>query len=584
MEKVTVYFLLILKGLPADEAFTRSHFDKISIMISQDSIDGLKSRIDIVDVIGNYVELKKAGANYKGLCPFHDEKSPSFSVSPSKQFYHCFGCQASGDAIKFVMEYEKLSYPEAIEKLAAQYNYSLAYTEGQPRQQRSQLMERLNDWYRSLLDKTPTAMQYLIERGVYESSIEHFGIGYAPASHLTINFIKQQQFSMAEAVELGVAGESEGRQYARFIERITFPIHAPNGAIVGFGGRTITGHQAKYVNSPQTKLFNKSRLLYAYNHARETIHKRKEMIVTEGYLDVIMLHQAGFTQAVATLGTALTSEHLPLLRKGEPRIIMAYDGDAAGRAAALKASKLLSASGFDGGVVLFEGGRDPADMVKEGRVEELGAMFRKPTPFIDFVLATTLGNYDLSNPRAKEQAMQEATGYLKTLSPLMQEEYKRHLAARLGISPSLIRVGSQQIRSAVPAPAAAATPASVRDLWELSLIKTVLERPDVVDALLDFISPRMLRFHPREFELALQGDSGQPGLIEIVMDENIPVFADDDTLKSELIYFLRKYYEQQLQLVARDISIDYEKRNFLNRQIRGKIAKLKKGELVGIDA
>ncbi|MEJ2467891.1 MAG: CHC2 zinc finger domain-containing protein, partial [Campylobacterales bacterium] len=226
-------------------------------MITQDSIDGLKSRLDIVDIIGNYVELKKAGANYKGLCPFHDEKSPSFSVSPGKQFYHCFGCQASGDAIKFVMEYEKLTYPEAIEKLAGQYNYSLQYTAGKPQQQRSQLMEKLNDWYRSLLDKTPTAMQYLIERGVFESSIEHFGIGYAPASHLTINFIKQNQFSMAEAIDLGVAGASEGREYARFIERITFPIHAPNGAIVGFGGRTITGHQAKYVNSPQTKLFNK---------------------------------------------------------------------------------------------------------------------------------------------------------------------------------------------------------------------------------------------------------------------------------------------------------------------------------------
>ncbi|WP_345972769.1 DNA primase [Sulfurimonas diazotrophicus] len=552
-------------------------------MISQDSIDGLKSRIDIVDVIGNYVELKKAGANYKGLCPFHDEKSPSFSVSPSKQFYHCFGCQASGDAIKFVMEYEKLTYPEAIEKLAGQYNYSLAYTQGEPRQQRSQLMEKLNDWYRSLLDKTPTAMQYLHDRGIYESSIEHFGIGYAPASHLTLGFIKQNQFSMAEAVELGVAGESEGREYARFIERITFPIHAPNGAIVGFGGRTITGHQAKYVNSPQTKLFNKSRLLYAYNHARESIHKRKEMIVTEGYLDVIMLHQAGFTQAVATLGTALTSEHLPLLRKGEPRVIMAYDGDAAGRNAALKASKLLSAAGFDGGVVLFEGGRDPADMVKEGRVEELGAMFRQPRPFIDFVLETTLGQYDLANPRAKEQALAETTAYLKTLSPLMQEEYKRHLAARMGISPGLVRVGSQPVRTAAPTVAVAA-PSSHRDLWELSLIKTVLERPGVVDALLDFIAPQMLRFHAREFATALQGDSNQPELIHIVMDEAVPVFPDDETLKSELLIFLRKYYEHRRQAVMRDPSIPSDKKYFLNRQILGKIAKLKKGELVGVDA
>jgi len=225
-------------------------------MISQDSIDGLKTRLDIVDVIGNYVELKKAGSSFKGLCPFHDEKSPSFSVSPQKQFYHCFGCQASGDAIKFVMEYEKLPYPEAIEKLASQYNYSLNYTANAPAQ-RSQLLEKLNEWYQALLDKAPTAQQYLKERGIFESSIEHFGIGYAPASGQTINFIKQNAFPMAEAVELGVAGSDSGREFARFIERITFPIHAPNGSIVGFGGRTITGHQAKYINSPQTKLFNK---------------------------------------------------------------------------------------------------------------------------------------------------------------------------------------------------------------------------------------------------------------------------------------------------------------------------------------
>ena len=551
------------------------------LMITQDSIDGLKSRLDIVDVISNYVELKKAGANYKGLCPVHDEKSPSFSVSPSKQFYHCFGCQASGDGIKFVMEYEKLTYPEAIEKLAGQYNYSLAYTQGEPRQQRSQLMEKLNDWYRSLLDKTPDAVRYLQARGIYESSIEHFGIGYAPASHLSIQFIKQQQFSMAEAIALGLAGSSEGREYARFIERITFPIHAPNGAIVGYGGRTITGHQAKYVNSPQTKLFNKSRLLYAYNHARESVHKRKEMIVTEGYLDVIMLHQAGFTQAVATLGTALTREHLPLLRKGEPRIIMAYDGDNAGRNAALKASKLLSASGFDGGVVLFEGGRDPADMVKEGRIEELGSMFRTPRPFIEFVLEITLAQHDLTQPRAKEQALREATAYLKTLSPLMQEEYKRYLAARMGISAGLVRVEQQTVREAVPQDAMAP---QYRDLWELSLVKTVLELPATINMLLDFIAPQMLRFHAGEFQLALSGNSEAPALIAIAMDEAIPIFADESTLKKELVFFLRKHYEQKLQQIARDTAIDYDKRNFLNRQIRGKITKLKRGELVGIDA
>ena len=344
-------------------------------MITQDSIEALKARLDIVDVVGSYVELRKAGANYKAPCPFHDEKTASFVVSPAKQIYHCFGCGAGGDSIKFVMEHEKLSYPEALEKLASSYNFSLSYSEGKRDKPRSQLMEKMSSWYQYLLTNNPTALSYLKERGIYDSSIEKFSIGYAPDSNSTVNYIKSQFLNMNEAIEMGVVGSDGSRSFARFIERIMFPIHSANGTIVGFGGRTITGHQAKYVNSPETPYFNKSRLLYAYHQAKQSIHKTKQIIITEGYLDVIMLHQAGFDNAVATLGTALTPEHLPLLRKGEPEIVMAYDGDKAGRAAALKASKLLSAGGFSGGVVIFSEGLDPADMVKKGAVEELGDMF-----------------------------------------------------------------------------------------------------------------------------------------------------------------------------------------------------------------
>jgi len=355
-------------------------------MITQDSIEALKARLDVVDVVGSYVELKKSGANYKAPCPFHDEKSASFVVSPSKQIYHCFGCGVGGDSIKFTMEYEKLNYPEALEKLASNYNFTLSYSDNKHNKPRSQLMEKVNEWYQNLLTSKPTALAYIKERGIYESSVEKFGIGYAPDSNATINYIKAQLFNMSEAVEMGVVGYDGGRNFARFIERITFPIHSANGSIVGFGGRTITGHQAKYVNSPETPFFNKSRLLYAYHHAKQVVHKTKEIIITEGYLDVIMLHQAGFTNAVATLGTALTPEHLPLLRKGEPKVIMAYDGDKPGRAAALKASRLLSAGGFNGGVVIFGDGLDPADMVKNGAVEELATMFRNTKTFIEFVL------------------------------------------------------------------------------------------------------------------------------------------------------------------------------------------------------
>ncbi len=545
-------------------------------MISQDSIEGLKARVDIVDVISNYIEVKKAGANFKAVCPFHDEKSPSFVISPQKQIYHCFGCGAGGDAIKFVMEYEKLNYPEAIERLADQNNYTLHYTDNKnPNKQRSQLMERLSQWYQSLLNTMPAAQAYLKERGVSMASIEKFGIGYAPESFQTIQFIKSNQYSMAEAIELGVAGSEGGREYARFMERIIFPIHASNGASVGFGGRTITGHQAKYINSPQTPLFNKSRLLYAYDLARQAIYKHHQIIITEGYLDVVMLHQAGFNQAVATLGTALTPEHLPLLRKGEPRVIMAYDGDSAGRAAALKASKLLSAGGFDGGVVIFEGGQDPADMVHTGQIDTLNAMFHSPKPFIEFVLEELLRNFDLRNPKAKEQAMHESIGYLKTLSPLLQEEYKSFLAARLAISPSLIRL-TQQHESQNKTPHIS----KAYDVWELSLIKSMMENPALGDQILDYISSDMLQFHPFEFELVVQQQFDHPQLMAIALNEGIQSYSDEEALHKELITFLTQHYNRKLKKVLTQQHDSFEKKSFLIREIRGKISTLKRGQLV----
>lgn len=544
-------------------------------MITQDSIDALKARLDIVDVVGSYVELKRAGSSFKAPCPFHDEKSPSFVVNPARQSYHCFGCGVHGDSIKFVMEYEKLNYPEAIEKLAASTNFTLHYTEGGSQKKRSNLLETLNEWYQKLFEQNRTAQEYLNERGIYASSIERFGVGYAPASFETIRFLEQRRLPTAEALEQGALGKGEdGKLFARFIERITFPIHSPSGAIVGFGGRTITGHQAKYVNSPQTALFNKSRLLYAYHLARDTIFRRREIIVTEGYLDVVMLHQAGFTHAVATLGTALTAEHLPLLRKGEPKILLAYDGDKAGRAAALKASRLLSTGGFDGGVVLFEGGLDPADMVKNGEIEQLGALLRRPIPFIEFVISETIALYDLRDPKAKEAALHESVGFLKTLSPLLQEEYRPYLASKLGVSPSLIRIGQGKNAAAQP------INFSHHDVWELSLTKTLLERPHIIDSLLDFIDPTLLQYHGNEFESALRGNTDDPRLSALLMDDRIRSFEGDEGLKQELITFLITHYNRELKKVTTQNSVSFDQKSYLIRQFRDKIERLKRGELV----
>jgi len=545
-------------------------------MIAPDSIEALKTRLDIVDVVGNYVELKKAGANFKAPCPFHDEKSPSFVVSPAKQIYHCFGCGVTGDPIRFVMEYEKLNYPEAIEKLAEYYNFSLQYTQGGQKKTDTRLMEKVNDWYKTLLDSNPTAQAYLKERGIFESSIEKFGIGYAPASQQTITYIKSHMFDINEAIELGVLGRGENNIYARFIERITFPIQAANGSMVGFGGRTITGHQAKYVNSPQTKIFNKSRLLYAYNHAKESIYKHKEIIVTEGYLDVVMLHQAGFTNAVATLGTALTAEHLPLIRKGEPRIIMAYDGDNAGLNAAIKASKLVSAAGMDGGVVIFGDGLDPADMVKNGQLEELNNLLRHPKPFIEFVLEQSVHAFDMNNPKAKEEALHVATAYLKTLSPLLQEEYRPYLAALLNVNKAVVRLQKAPQNRDIPQ---FQNQLSSEDIWELSLIKTMMESPSLIENVLDYLDPSQLQLHANEFSLALNNQHEHPLLVKIMLNDSIKVFQEED-LKNELLVFLRNYYAKELRKVKMQKNISFEQKAFMIRQYTEKVNKLRRGELV----
>jgi len=442
-------------------------------MIDSNSIENLKSRLDIVDVIGSYLELKKNGANWKCVCPFHDDSNPSLVVSPSKQIYHCFSCGAGGDSIKFVMEYEKLSYPESIEKLASMYNFSLTYTsnDGKIKEDRK-LLENINMFFRKNLDNMPTATEYIKQRGMGEASVEKFELGYAPSSRENLNFLSSHGYTMAEAIENGVAGVGEnGQNYARFIERITFPIRSASGKIVGFGGRTISGHQAKYVNSPQTKLFNKSYLLYGYNFAKDSVYKQKSIIITEGYLDVIMLHQAGFTNAVATLGTALTKEHIPLISRGNPKVILAYDGDNAGVAAALKASLMLSSTGINGGVVLFSGNMDPADMVQKGQSEKLNKLFHNPQPFIEFAIERIVKKHDIHNPLEKQKALEEGSAYLKTLPGTVANSYAGMLSGALNINQNLVKVqthtSNRLKRQKDP----------FEDILELTIIKTLLTKP-----------------------------------------------------------------------------------------------------------
>ncbi len=537
-------------------------------MITKDSIENLKTHLEVVDIISQFIELKKSGANFKACCPFHGEETPSFVVSPTKQIYHCFGCGVGGDSINFVMEHEKLSYPETLEKLASMVNVSLEY-DGDYKKQDLSIITKINNYYQKLLVHNDTASKYLQHRGISANSIEKFEIGYAPSSGDTINYLKQSFLNLADAKDFGIIDHGQNGLYARFIERITFPIYALNDKIVGFGGRTISGHNAKYVNSPQTKIFNKSRLLYGYNLAKDSIYKKNEIIVTEGYLDVIMLHQAGFKTAVATLGTALTTDHLPILKRGEPKVIVAYDGDKAGLNAAYKASLLLSHSSFEGGVVIFKDGQDPADMVQKKKIEELNSMFANPQPFIPFVIDFIIAKFDLSQPAQKQNALKEANDYLKTLSPIMQNEYSKHIASKLNINQNLVNVQhNTQRRQQVQL--------SQIDISELEIIKTVLENPNMLDVVLNTIDRSMFKTHQVEFDMLLN-DKDNPALRGLLLHEDVKIYSADQ-LKSMLIMLLVNFYNSKLEQVKFDTTL--VNRTKIIRKIQENIMRLKKGELV----
>jgi len=549
-------------------------------MIDNASIESLKNSIDIIDVVGSFVELRKAGANYKANCPFHGEKTPSFVVSPSKQIYHCFGCGVGGDSIKFLMELEKLSYPEAIEKLASMFNFSLTYTKGSSDySDAKRVLEVIGQWYVKKLTSNQIAMSYLLDRGVSQSSIERFEIGYVPAGAEVMQFLQASLLPLPQAAEAGIIAQSENGRgyYARLVERITFPIYSASGSIVGFGGRTITNHPAKYINSPQTKLFNKSRLLYGYHLAKESIYKNKKLIVCEGYLDVVMFHQAGFSEAVAGMGTALTTEHLPMLRKGDPKIILAYDGDKAGIAAALKAADMLSKAGFDGGVVLFPNGQDPADLIANGQSEKVAALLRDAKPLIPFVIEKISESYDLNDPRAKEAAFGAVKQFLEGLSQIIKDAYIPLSATVLGVSPALF--GKQ----ANVAQARESFSERRDDVAQLGILKTLLENPELIDTVLNVVDVNMFGQYAGLFSALLAGEKEHPQLVGLSVDETFQVMNEEE-LKNVLRNFLIKYYDMKLKNVVADSSVPFAKKSFIIRKIKTDIIpKLKRGELVTFD-
>jgi len=478
------------------------------------------------------------------------------------------------------MELEKLSYPEAIEKLASMYNFSLNYTKGSSDySDAKRVLEAVGQWYIKNLNHNETAMKYLHERGVSQNSIETFEIGYVPSGGEVMQFLQRALLPLPKAAEAGIIAPSENGSgyYARLVERITFPIYSTSGSIVGFGGRTITNHPAKYINSPQTKLFNKSQLLYGYHLAKESIYKNKKIIICEGYLDVVMFHQAGFKEAVAGMGTALTPEHLPLLRKGDPKVILAYDGDKAGVAAALKAAQMLSAAGFDGGVVLFPEGQDPADLISKGESETVAKLLRSAKPLIPFVLEMIVSMYNLHDPRAKEAAFGAVKQYLETLSQIIKDAYIPMAATLVGISPSFFGKASNAAR------AKESFTQKKDNLEQLCILKTLIEHPTLIDNVLSVMDIEMFGTYAGLLTALINGQNEHPGLVRLSIDESVKVM-DEQELNSALLKILTLHYMEKLKSIPRDASMAPEKKSFFVKKIKMDILpRLKKGELVAFD-
>ena len=551
-------------------------------MISKTSIENLKNQIDIVDIVSSFIELKKSGANFKACCPFHGEDTPSFTVSPAKQIYHCFGCSNGGDAIKFVMEYEKLTYPEAIEKIAALTNFNLEYDNNDSQALNTSILDAVNNYYQNNLLNNQNALQYLSSRGITKESIDKFQIGYASSSNDTISYLKNNFFDLSIAIELGIIDSGSNGLYARFIERITFPIFLQSGKLVGFGGRTISGHNAKYVNSPATKLFNKSVLLFGYNLARESIYQSKEIIITEGYLDVIMLHQAGFTNSVATLGTALTSQHVPLLKKSDVKVILGYDGDKAGMEAAYKASILLAQNDFVGGVVIFQNGQDPADYVKEGRVEELKSLFLHPKYFVEFVLdyivKDNLGNYrfNINRPEEKQKILIKIEEFLSTLKPVMAEEFKEYAAQLINLHPKYIKI--KKLNNQKNSYKTKDNPQNkIIDISEILILQGIINYPDKKDIILAALDSSMFQCHKEEFEYIQMGNMQR--LTSIIARTELKHLSLEE-YKDQLAYFLRVFYQKQLELIMNDAGKTFIEKAKVKKEFIEIEKRLKNGSLI----
>jgi DNA primase len=466
-------------------------------MIPNDFIQTLLGRVDIVEVVDRHVPLKKAGANYQACCPFHSEKTPSFTVSPTKQFYHCFGCGAHGTAIGFLMEYAGKSFPEAVEDLARDAGLTVPRVERPGEAERREeatdqaaLLLTAAKFYRAELRAAPHAIEYLKRRGLTGAVAARFGIGYAPDAWQPLaQAYSNYDDAALEQAGLVIRGEAQKR-YDRFRDRVMFPIHDSRGRVIGFGGRVLGAGEPKYLNSPETALFSKGRELYGLYLARSAIRDAGQVVVVEGYMDVVALAQHGIEYAVATLGTSTTPIHAQKLFRLTDRVVFCFDGDAAGRKAAWRALENtlpVLQDGKDARFLFLPDGQDPDDFVRAQGKAAFEAALEAATPLSEYLVSELTTRHPPATAEGRAALLAAARPLLGTIeAPILAALLRRRLALLAGLpegeiagllDPDAARTsGPVRGSRAAPRPASRRAPSLARELLQGLLMQPALAR------------------------------------------------------------------------------------------------------------
>lgn len=412
-------------------------------------IDDLKMQVNIVDVVGREVSLKKAGANYKGLCPFHSEKTPSFMVNEEKQIFNCFGCGQKGDVIKFVQSYYKIPFMEAVEKLCNEYGIKMPERRhSAPRKDYSRYYEinakAARFFYNCLGIKGNKGLAYLKSRGLSRDTIIKFGLGYAPPSGTAlVEYLRSEKVTDEEMLRLGLANSGKSGLYDKFRDRVIFPIINTQDKVIGFGGRAIGDIKPKYLNSPESEIFLKKNNLFGLNFTRNEISSEGRAIIVEGYMDVISLYQYGVKNVAASLGTALTDNQAKLLCRYSRNVVLSYDSDNAGISAALRGISVITAAGGKPRVLTVTDGKDPDEFIRKNGKEAFLRLADNAVPAADFRLRLARRDHDLSTDTGVLEYIESVVPILKSLGPVEQDMYIRKLSEEFGISDRAILMSVQ---------------------------------------------------------------------------------------------------------------------------------------------